>query len=126
MSRSSAVVTLLLLLLAGLGGFAGGFVFAHEPLPDAVRVELTSTRPVPAEVFIAGTVDAIDGQTLMLRVETTTITLDAAAAAPVDELLPAAPAEFEAGAAVNLGGNLAGQGPVLTGLVTLGRVGPAE
>lgn len=121
MSRNSAVVALLMLLLAGLGGFTGGFVFGHQPQPDDVIVLITNTRPAPDEVFIAGTIDAIDGQAITVRTETQTITLQGATEAPVDELLPATPEEIEVGASVNLGGNIAGEGPVLTGVVSLGR-----
>lgn len=126
MSRSGAVVTLLLILLAALGGFAGGFVFAHQPQPDDVVVRLSSTRPEPSEVFITGTIERIDGDTVTLRTETQTLTLDAGDAVPVDELLRAAPEEIEVGATVNLGGNIAGEGPVLTGLVTLGATASTQ
>ncbi len=84
-------------------------------------VLITNTRPAPDEVFIAGTIDAIDGQAITVRTEAQTITLEGATAAPVDELLPATPEEIEVGASVNLGGNIAGEGPVLTGVVSLGR-----
>jgi hypothetical protein len=120
-NRSGAVVALLMVLLAALGGFAGGFVFSHQPQPDNVAVEVTNTRPASSEIFIAGTIDAISGQAVTVRTETETATYEDAASAPLDELLPAVLEEIEVGAPVNLGGNIAGEGPVLTGVVTLGR-----
>ena len=121
MSRRGAVIALLMVLLAASGGFAGGFVYGHQPQPDAVEVRVAETRPAPTEIFIAGTIDAINGQTISVRTETETLTLAGATSAPVDELLAAAVEQIEVGASVNIGGNIAGEGPVLTGVVTLGR-----
>ncbi|HJM75011.1 MAG TPA: hypothetical protein QGI71_03990 [Dehalococcoidia bacterium] len=121
MSRRGAAIALVLVLLAALGGFAGGFVYGHQPVADDVEVQVAETRPAPTEVFIAGTIDAINGQRVSVRTETETLTFAGAIAVPVDELLAASVEQIEVGAPVNVGGNIAGEGPVLTGVVTLGR-----
>jgi hypothetical protein len=120
-SRRGTAITLVIVSLAALGGFAGGFVYGHQPQPDAVVVQVAETRPAPTEVFIAGTIDAITGQSVIVRTETETLTLAGATTAPVDELLAAAVEQIEVGASVNVGGNIAGEGPVLMGVVTLER-----
>ena len=117
MSRRGAAIALVLVLLAALGGF----VYGHQPVADDVEVQVAETRPAPTEVFIAGTIDAINGQRVSVRTETETLTFAGAIAVPVDELLAASVEQIEVGAPVNVGGNIAGEGPVLTGVVTLGR-----
>lgn len=120
--RGTAVLLVLMIFVAG-AGFTGGFVYSHNPQPDNIVVRVSASGARPAEEYIAGTIVRLDDGSFSLATELVTRNIDFDGSTPVDELLRAAPDELEVGAFVNLGGNLAGQGPVLTGVVSLG---PAE
>lgn len=117
--RGTAVLLVLMIFVAG-AGFTGGFVYSHNPQPDNIVVRVSASGARPAEEYIAGTIVRLDDGSFSLATELVTRSIDFDGSTPVDELLRAAPDELEVGAFVNLGGNLAGQGPVLTGVVSLG------
>lgn len=113
----SALVLLLLIALALGAGFAGGFVYAHDPRPDRIEVRVGGSDREPAEAFIAGTLASVDGARIELRTESGSVTIDLPPGTPLEELLPATAEEMAVGSPVNLGGNITGEGPVLTGVV---------
>lgn len=113
----SALVLLLLIALALGAGFAGGFVYAHDPRPDGIEVRIGASGRAAAESFIAGTLTSVDGARLELRTEGGSATIDLPPETPLEELLPATAEEMAIGSPANLGGNLTGEGPVLTGVV---------
>lgn len=118
-ARGAAVLLVLLVFVAG-AGFAGGFVYSHNPQPDKVSLRISTSGNQPAEEFITGTIVRLDGGSFSLASEEALRSVDFDGSTLVDELLQADPETLGVGAVVNLGGNLAGEGPVLTGVVSLG------
>ena len=111
---------LLLILVSGIGGFAGGFVYSHEPQPNAVELTVTSGKVVNPESYIAGTITSVDGSRITIVTDTDrTVSIDITSSTPIEQLLAIDPAALELGTPVNLGGNLAAEGQILTGVVAL-------
>ena len=110
-----AAVALLLLAVAFAAGGAAGFVYGHDPQPGRVNVRLAREAPRDGERFVSGTITRLDDDTLELATGAGTVVLKLAGA-PIEELVPAEPADFAVGAPVNLGGTQS-DGPVLTGVV---------
>jgi hypothetical protein len=115
-----SIVVLLLILVSGIGGFAGGFVYSHEPQPNAVELTVTSGKVVNPESYIAGTITSVDGSRITIVTDTDrTVSIDITSSTPIEQLLAIDPADLELGTPVNLGGNLAAEGQILTGVVAL-------
>jgi hypothetical protein len=115
-----SIVVLLLILVSGIGGFAGGFVYSHEPQPNAVELTVTSGKVVNPESYIAGTITSVDGSRITIVTDTDrTVSIDITSSTPIEQLLAIDPAALELGTPVNLGGNLAAEGQILTGVVAL-------
>jgi hypothetical protein len=118
-ARGAAVLLVLLVFIA-TAGFVGGFVYSHNPQPNKVLLRISTANNRPAEEFITGTITRIGSGSFSLSSEESTRSVDFDGATLIDELLQADPAMLNVGAVVNLGGNLAGEGPVLTGVVSFG------
>ncbi|HJM88007.1 MAG TPA: hypothetical protein QF624_00070 [Dehalococcoidia bacterium] len=115
-----SIVVMLLILVSAVGGFAGGFVYSHEPQPSAVELNVTSGKVVNPESYIAGTITSVDDSQITIVTDTDrTVTVDINSGTPVEQMLAIDPAELEIGTPVNLGGNLAAEGQILTGVVAL-------
>lgn len=117
--RRGLAVLLVLAVAAFAAGAAGGFVYAHDPLPDRVIVRLSSSGVPQAESFLSGTIAEIEGERLTLRTDAGVITVQLTANVPVEELLRSEAGEMIVGASVNLGGKLTASGFVLTGVVRI-------
>ena len=121
--RGAAVLSLLV-AAAFAAGAGGGFVYAHDPQPDRVHVRVSAPAP-PAEEFVGGTILEVEQGRIAVRTDAGEVTVEIPAGTPIEELAPAGPAEMVVGTAVNLGGNLASGGLVLTGVVAFAERGTA-
>lgn len=123
--RAARVLLLVGAVLFALGAL-GGFVYAHDPQPDRIVVQLSPAGPRDAETWLAGTVVRVAGRQLELRTASGTVTLELPEGAPVEQLRRAGAADFAPGVAVNLGGTLAADEPVLSGVVAVAPAGGAR
>jgi len=105
----------LLLAVAFAIGATAGFVYRHDPRPDAVAVRVTEPAPSDGEGFVAGTVTSAGATQIVVRTAEGDVTVELPAGTSVEEMVPAA--AIAIGAPVNLGGTLTARGPVLTGVV---------
>ncbi len=116
-----SVLTTVLVLAAVFALSAGaGFVLEHEPAPDERRITIDRTPLPPGpELFLGGEVTGRGAGRIAIRTHEGVREFRVAPDAPVEELRRAAEPRFEAGDAVNLGGEQSEFGLVLTGVVTL-------
>ena len=116
-------VWVLLAAAAFVAGLGGGLLYGYDDGRDAAGRNPGAVAP-PAR-FVGGTVTSLTPARITIDTAAGTVTVEIAPRAPVEDLLPAAPADLATGAAVNLGGTRSADGPVLTGVVVLDAVAGA-
>lgn len=105
-----------------LGGFAGGYVYQHEPARATLDVRIASDSSgegaTPGVRTLGGTVASVEGGRLTLTAASGPVTVPFPAGVAVDELLRA-PEGLASGTRVNVGVQSTQYGLVLTGLVAI-------
>ena len=118
----SLLVSGMLFSVLFLGGFAGGYVYRHEPARDTLDVRIASDSPgdgaAPGVRTLSGTVTSVEGGRLTLSTASGPVTVPFPAGVAVDELLRA-PEGLASGTRVNVGVQSTQYGLVLTGLVAI-------
>ncbi len=101
-------------------GAGTGFVLEHEPAPDELRLTIDREPPPPSpQSTIGGEVTSIEGGRLILRTTDGFVELELPDSLTVERLVRASEPEFAPGDTVNVGGESADFGLVLTGVVEI-------
>ena len=116
-TRSLLVSSVLLVVLFG-AGFAGGYVYSHEPVRSTLDVRIASDSAAPGVRTLSGTVTSVEGGRLTLTTASGPVSVALPSGAPVDELLRA-PEGLTNGTRVNVGVQSTQYGLILNGLVAV-------